>query len=98
MEKDEAKKKELLAVFLKETLTPALVNFEKVAANSGGDFFFGGEVTWGDLVFAATMEACEKLMGTEWRAEAPKVAAVCEKVRELPNIKKWIETRPVTEN
>ncbi len=33
-------------------------------------------------------------LGVEWKSHAPGLAALVDRVNNLPNIKKWIETRP----
>ncbi|KHJ84815.1 glutathione S-transferase protein [Oesophagostomum dentatum] len=62
--------------------------------NSSG-FLVGDSVTWVDLLVA---EHCSTMLNfvPEFLDGFPEVKAHMEKVHAIPNVKKWLETRPVT--
>jgi len=92
-EKDEAKKAELQAKFKDEILPTFFKNMEARLTATGGEFFAGGALSWADiLMFNFVSELPDKAA----LDKAPKVAALVDKVGALPNIKKWVESRPVT--
>ncbi|CAI2332156.1 unnamed protein product [Caenorhabditis sp. 36 PRJEB53466] len=65
-------------------------------ANGASGFLVGDSVTWLDLAIAQHSEDLLKADG-HILDEFPEMNAHLERVHNIPNIKKWIETRPVTE-
>lgn len=55
------------------------------------------QLTYADLVFASVLEAFEGSVGDSWKKMAPELGQLSDKINNLPNIKKWRETRPKTE-
>ena len=47
---------------------------------------------------AYTMEMLGNWISNDWKEKAPELVALMERIVELPNIKKWIETRPHSEH
>nr|CAD7570489.1 unnamed protein product [Timema californicum] len=70
-------------------------------------FNFGGcisckkeimSVTWTDLVFAVSLEGFEAIFGKEALDSYPTLKSFKERIFNLPNIRAWIQKRPVTEH
>jgi len=98
MEKDEAKKAEASKKYVEEQLPKSLELLEALlAANSGGAFFVGTELTWADIGFANFVEWTGMGGAVNPLAKFPKLTALNDKVRKLPKIAAWIEKRPKTE-
>ncbi|XP_022805250.1 glutathione S-transferase 1-like [Stylophora pistillata] len=102
MEKDEAKKMELLKEFFEETLPSRLPKYENIlkANNEGKGFFVGDKLTYADIIFFDLMNLLEKGEPTAPKAleKFPLLAAHHNRVLDVPEIKKWVETRPKTEH
>ncbi len=92
--KDEAVKEEAKKKFCDETLPTFVKHVEKVLENNGGEFLVGKSLTWADIILAVTMSHVKDMFAIDWRPQAAKIAAHQDRVYALPNIKKWIETRP----
>lgn len=95
IEKDEAKKAEILANLKKEHFIPFADRYEKILAANPSGFYVGDKVTWLDLVLFALEEWWSGMLPDVMGAH-PKMKAHMEKIAALPNIKKWLETRPQT--
>ena len=93
-EKDEAKKKELEKKFLDEDLPKWLGQMEKFLDANGGEHLVGADLTWADIAVAVSLSHLTDMFKVEWEPRSPKLAGFQKKVYALPNIKKWIETRP----
>jgi len=92
-EKDEKKKEELQAAF-KDTVLPALLkSTEKILVSRGGDYLVGGALSWADIML---YNFCSEIPDKSATEAFSKVHALVAKVGDLPNIKKWVESRPVT--
>lgn len=93
-EKDEARKAENQKKFEEESLVDFAKHVEKLISSNGDKFVIGKELTWADTSLAVTMSNVSDMFAVEWRSKAPKIAAHQDMVYALPNIKKWIESRP----
>jgi len=93
-EKDEAKKKELEDKFMENDLTKFLGTMEKILNANGGEYMVGCDLTWADIATAVNLSHLTDMFKVEWEAKSPKLAAFQKKIYSLPNIKKWIDTRP----
>ena len=87
--KDEAGQKKHAEV----TVPTALGQLEKKLTSRGGQFFVGNNFTWADL---HTFMYVSDLPNKDVMKSFPKVANLVERVGNIPNIKHWVETRPVT--
>ena len=87
--KDEAGQKNHAEV----TVPTALGQLEKKLESRGGQFFVGNNFTWADL---HTFMYISDLPNKDVLKNFPKIANLVERVGNIPNIKKWVETRPVT--
>merc|ERR1712013_742805 len=87
--KDEAGQKKHAEV----TVPTALGQLETKIASRVGQFFVGNNFTWADLhTFMYVSDLPDKSVMKSF----PKVANLVERVGNIPNIKKWVDTRPVT--
>ena len=75
----------------KETLPAGLAQLEKILESRGGQFFVGNAFSWADLrlfdfVFTLPQPNCV--------SRFPRISTLVETVRNIPNIKNWVESRP----
>ncbi|KAK9506981.1 hypothetical protein O3M35_008820 [Rhynocoris fuscipes] len=91
-ENPEAKEKKKLAI-IKETL-PYYYNLYDEQIKKNGGYLVNNALTWADLFITALIEPIEEEMGEKISAKYPNLHKLIEKVRSIPNIKKWIEKRP----
>ena len=75
------------------TIPTALGQLEKKLTSRGGQYFVGNNFTWADL---HTFMYISDLPDKSVLKRFPKLANLVERVANIPNIKKWVETRPVT--
>ena len=75
-----------------EVFPTVLAQLEKKITERGGKFLVGGKLSWADihLFFFCSDEFLEP----EVLKEFPNVADLVNRVGEIPNIKKHMETRP----
>ncbi|XP_017887779.1 glutathione S-transferase-like isoform X2 [Ceratina calcarata] len=65
---------------------------EQVKKNGG--FLVGGKLTWADLQIAAHLETLNNQLKTEVTEDFPDLKKLKEKVRSLPKIKAYLDSRP----
>merc|ERR1711992_272672 len=94
-EKDEKVKAEKIKKVKEETIPNTLANLEKVLTARGGQFLAGNSLSWAELHFLQLAESLET-MSPKCLDATPKLANLLERTKNLPNIKKWLEERPVT--
>ena len=75
------------------TVPTALGQLEKKLVTRGGQYFVGNNFTWADL---HTFMYISDLPDKSVLKRFPKLANLVERVANIPNIKKWVETRPET--
>ena len=75
------------------TVLTALKQLETKLTSRGGQFFVGNNLTWADL--HTFMYICD-LPDKSVLKSFPKLSNLVERVGNIPNIKNWVETRPVT--
>lgn len=56
------------------------------------------QLTIADIALAAALNVIAARVGDDWKKHAPLLTAHVDKVLGMPNIKKWIESRPQTDN
>merc|ERR1712127_491931 len=66
---------------------------EKILVSRGGDYLVGGALSWADIML---YNFCSEIPDKSATEAFSKVHALVAKVGDLPNIKKWVESRPVT--
>merc|ERR1712058_120083 len=75
------------------TVPTALGQLETKLTSRGGQFFVGNNFSWADLhTFMYVSDLPDKSVLKSF----PKIANLVERVGNIPNIKNWVETRPVT--
>ncbi|GAB6028478.1 hypothetical protein CHUAL_002637 [Chamberlinius hualienensis] len=95
-EQDAAKKEELTKKFLGETLPPYLSNITKILTNNGGKFLVGDKLSWADIAVAYALSGLREKFESSLESH-DTLKQFSETVLNLPNIKAWIDKRPVTD-
>merc|ERR1711892_606701 len=73
-----------------------LANLEKMLVSRGGQYFVGNNLSWADLaVFQFASDGIGGKPPKDLRA-FPRLANLCERLGQVPNIKNWMNARPVT--
>ena len=90
---DLTKKEQLTKRNLEETLPRVMNEMEKLLT-SRGDYMVDDCLTWADIqVFYFCYEVRNMVDVGRWK----KLNNLCKKVGEIPNIKQWVDSRPVTD-
>jgi len=90
---DEILKKEQLSNYFKEECGRWAAKFEKLLG--GNSYFIGDRLTLADIyVFATYSDVLER--NNDCLDKTPFLKAVIERVGSRPNIKKWVQKRPVS--
>jgi len=98
-EKDDDKKAEMLQAFSDTTLPKYFGKFTKTLEQNGGKWLVGTGVTWADLNVAILMDALvSRFPALNIEQKYPHMKQLRDSVNALPQIKKWIQTRPVTDS
>ena len=95
-EKDEQKRADMKASFSSETLPGWLTMLERLLTRRGGKYFAGGELSWADLAVFNVIDNMNGRLADFNIVEYPALDSLTAMVRDLPNIKKWLQERPVT--
>ena len=90
--KDPEKKDQLLEEFKAKAKT-SLTHLESRLKSRGGQYFAGNQLTWADLQLFNILEAIKVLLPAP-AEDYPLLKDLSTRVGDLPNIKKWMETRP----
>jgi len=80
--------------FLSETVATALGRLEKLLQARGGQFLVGNQLTWADIYVYAFYDA---VGNTGLLNGFPGLTNLAWRVEGLPNIKKYLASRPVTQ-
>jgi len=94
-EGNEDKRKDYYEKF-KEPFGEFLDRYENFVEVTGSGWFVGADVTWADLVIGEFLGRIQELFDPEAMAAFPALKEHCARVHELPNIKKYVESRPKT--
>ena len=78
---------------IKETIPNGLGNLETRLCSRGGQYFAGNVLSWADI---HTYNFCSGLPDKSCLDKCPKIQSLVARVGEIPNIKCWVEKRPVT--
>ncbi|KHN74049.1 Glutathione S-transferase 1 [Toxocara canis] len=92
VETAEAKLEKEVVIPARDKHVPAI---EKFLAKSGSGYLVGKSVTWADLVISDSLATWETFVPSFLDGHS-EVKKFVERIRELPNIKKWISERPKT--
>merc|ERR1711997_138728 len=93
----EEKKAELLAKYQNETVPKGFELLEKLLKQNGSKFFVGNCVTWADIVVANFCDGMMMKGGDAVFGNNVFLKSHAKLILDLPNIKKWIAARPVTD-
>ncbi|KAK9302920.1 hypothetical protein QLX08_005192 [Tetragonisca angustula] len=93
-EKEPAAKEKLKANV--DTKLPFILQKLNDRVKKEGGYFVNGKLSWADLFYTAASEMFSGLLETDVNKDYPELRKLVEKVRSLPNIKAYIETRPKT--
>ena len=97
MEKDEAKKAELLKNITENEIPKYLGILEKRCAANSGNWIYGEKVTYADISIFGGLSFLTSAFPNILDSR-PGLAKVKESVENLPNIARWLKDRPKTEN
>ncbi|CAD1469931.1 unnamed protein product, partial [Heterotrigona itama] len=61
-----------------------------------GGYFVNGKLSWADLYYTATSDMFSSLLESDVNKDYPELKKLIEKVKTLPNVKAYLETRPKT--
>ena len=86
---DEALKKKVMT----ETIPNGFAKLEARLCSRGGQYFAGNALTWADVL---AYNFCSGLPDKSCLDKCPKIKSLVARVGEIPNIKAWVERRPVT--
>ena len=86
---DEALKKKVMT----ETIPNGFAKLEARLCSRGGQYFAGNALTWADVL---AYNFCSGLPDQSCLDKCPKIQSLVARVGEIPNIKCWVEKRPVT--
>ncbi|XP_022903523.2 uncharacterized protein [Onthophagus taurus] len=95
-EKDEIKKESMKKISMEETLPYYLERLDKIAKENNG-YMVAKKLTWADIALKAILENIEVLAGKTPYEKYENLITVKNNVDSIPNIKKWIETRPTSD-
>merc|ERR1711872_430681 len=87
------KKNELRSKFLQDTLPNGLAKLEDQLINRGGQYFVGNNLTWADFHVYTFLDMIRRNHSEELD-NIPKIKNLMERIEELPNISKWLKSRP----
>jgi len=93
----EEEKEALKAKCIEEVVPKVFGALIKQLEKNGGSHFAGSELTWADIIAANMFDSMSQWLGMDLADKYPVLNDFKNKVYDLPNIKKWIETRPVTD-
>ena len=97
VEKDPARRAELIKTVLEEVVPTKLVYFEQRAA-SNDNGWLAGKLTWADLfLYSTALDWLVRMTNGEILDKFPGLRRLHKSVEALPNIAKWIKERPVNE-
>ena len=90
--KDPEQKDQLLEEF-KVKANTILTYLESRLKSRGGQYFAGNQLTWADLQLFNILDALKVLIPAPVE-DLPLLKDLEARVADIPNVKKWIETRP----
>jgi len=66
---------------------------EKMLTSRGGSYLVGGSATWADIFLFTFIDG----LGEEVKLEGlPNISTLVDKIRNQPNVKAYLATRPVS--
>jgi len=94
-ERDEEKKGEMAKVLKEEKLPAWLTMMEAVLQKQGGKHFTGSSLSWADILVFHMVSSLKDRWSPDLSSH-PCLSSLVTMVGSLPNIKAWIQKRPVT--
>ena len=88
-----SKDEELVKKYYGETLPKSLSQLERRLIGRGGQYFVGNTISWADIQLYGF---CSGLADQSCLDGVPKIKNLMNRVGNIPNIKSWVEKRPVT--
>jgi len=73
-----------------------MAQLEKKLESRGGQFMVGNIFSWADLHLFFYVNDMQLMTGKTVDAEFPKIKNLVQRVGNLPNIKAWVSSRPIT--
>lgn len=95
-ETDETKKTELREEILSKQIPKYCGKFDRDLVNSESKYLVGTTPAWIDFFVAHYLEFLETKIDEKFLKNYPKLQFFKQNIYNLPQIKSWIETRPVT--
>jgi len=94
-ESDAAKKAQMLSDLVNKNIVPHVTRVESQLEKNGGLYLVGKSFTWADL---AHLDFLSNYVDQypEILKNAPLMKSLLERLANVPNVKKWIGTRPKT--
>jgi len=93
-EKDPEKRKQLFDKYVFETANPQLVLVEKHLAKNASGHLVGEELTWADIACYNFLSVLATMTEEDIYSDIPMMKALVDRVGNIPNIKKYVESRP----
>ena len=88
-----SKDEELVKKYYGETLPKSLSQLERRLIGRGGQYFVGNTISWADIQLYGF---CSGLADQSCLDAVPKIKNLMNRVGNIPNIKSWVEKRPIT--
>ena len=82
--------------YFTETVVPHMNKIEEILEKNDG-VLVGKSVTWADVMYYAFF-ATVLMKHPDALKDAPHLKALMDRIEQNPNIKRYLATRPVTEN
>ena len=84
---------EQMKKYFTDSLPHSLGQLEKRLIGRGGQYFVGNSISWADVQLYSF---CSGLQDQSCLHKVPKIKNLMDRVGNIPNIKDWVEKRPVT--
>ena len=97
-ESDPIKQREMFDLVISQKILPHLIKIEEQLEKNGSGYLVGRTLTWADIAYYTffTSPIMNRLGADVLKTNAPNLQKLVETVGEVPNIKKYVEARPVT--
>jgi len=97
VEKDEEKKAQVKKELIEVTFPKLIGKVEEYKKAQGSKYLVGDKLTWIDILYAHFMDSFGVTLDPNIMDPYPCLKELQNTVFEVPEIKKWIETRPKTD-
>lgn len=93
---DQEKRKQALDHFMEHSMEPLSKRLEKQLADNDSGYLIGHHISVADLGVLYIYDFVSSMTGSDCVPKTKCLAALYQRVRELPAIKAWLEKRPAT--